>query len=93
MNSIEKYRLKTGKTQDALAKEVGVSRATWINWERGRTSPYGRYLKKLSDMIGVPSCLIAIETILESRRLIPESKEEAEKTIEELRKAWCAKYE
>lgn len=41
-------RMKTGASQDALAKAIGISCDTYKNWERGHRNPSRRNLEILS---------------------------------------------
>jgi transcriptional regulator with XRE-family HTH domain len=40
-------------TQEAVAKEIGASRATYSNWETERATPDFEYLVKLADYYNV----------------------------------------
>jgi uncharacterized damage-inducible protein DinB len=44
---IRKWRLERGLFQVDLAKRVGVSEMTIVNWEKGRTNPVKEYFEKL----------------------------------------------
>ena len=40
-----------------LAKKVGVSEMTVVNWEKGKTKPIKQYLERLGKILGdFPSC-------------------------------------
>jgi transcriptional regulator with XRE-family HTH domain len=43
-------RVNKKLTQKELAKMMGVSNYTIVNWERGKTSPNGKQLKRLSEI-------------------------------------------
>lgn len=53
MSKIKNLREQAGLTQEALARELGVSRQTVINWETGRNTPFGRNAKIVADFFGV----------------------------------------
>lgn len=53
MSKIKELREKTGITQEALARELGVSRQTVLNWETGRNMPFGKNAKIVADFFGV----------------------------------------
>ncbi|MEY2943160.1 MAG: hypothetical protein RLY97_1174 [Pseudomonadota bacterium] len=38
---VAKIRAKTGLSQSAFAKSIGVAKGTLLNWEHGRRSPTG----------------------------------------------------
>lgn len=44
--SLEAARVNKKMTQAEMAKALGVHRSTVYNWERGKTSPNYKYLKK-----------------------------------------------
>ncbi|AMQ45137.1 repressor [Aeromonas veronii] len=50
---IKSARKKTGLSQDELSVFVGVSRAAISQWERGETTPRGKYLGDLATALGV----------------------------------------
>jgi len=49
---IRKWRLEHGLFQVDLAKMIGVSEMTIVNWEKGRTKPAKEYLKRLEKILG-----------------------------------------
>lgn len=56
---IKSRRLKRGMTQEELAKNVGVSRVSISQWERGDTSPKGENFYKLAkSLLASPEWLI-----------------------------------
>ncbi len=52
-NSIKKYRLERGLTQEELAKKLGVNRVSISYWERGLALPKGSRLLDVSTALGV----------------------------------------
>lgn len=52
-NSIKKYRLERGLTQEALAEKLGVNRVSISYWERGLALPKGSRLLDVSTALGV----------------------------------------
>lgn len=52
-NSIKKYRLKRGLTQEELAEKLGVNRVSISYWERGLALPKGSRLLDVSTALGV----------------------------------------
>lgn len=42
VHPLRKWRLSAGKSQVECAAIVGVSRQTWIEWEKGRNVPKAR---------------------------------------------------
>jgi transcriptional regulator with XRE-family HTH domain len=63
-------REKRGWTQELLAERVGVDVATIRRWEHGNTSPQGRNIWKLMEILGVAS-----EDDLDLGRRTPEKSE------------------
>lgn len=58
--SLEAVRVNAKLTQKEWAKELGVSNATVINWEKGNTEPSLSQLRKMSDLSGVPMDFIFV---------------------------------
>lgn len=56
--SIRSCRANANMTQQEFADAIGVSKATVINWEQGKTFPRLNEVKKISDLSGVPLQLI-----------------------------------
>ena len=52
-NRIREERERTGMSQEALAREIFVSRQTVSNWETGKTYPDVQSLLLLSNLFGV----------------------------------------
>lgn len=50
---IKQSRKRLGYSQDALGAKVGVSRVAVSQWERGESTPSGRYLHDLASALGV----------------------------------------
>ena len=53
---IKKWRLERGLFQVDLAKKIGVSEMTIVNWEKGRTKPIKQYFERLKKILGDFSC-------------------------------------
>ena len=49
---IKKWTLEQGLFQNDLAKKIGVSEMTIVNWEKGWTKPVKEYLKRLEKILG-----------------------------------------
>jgi transcriptional regulator with XRE-family HTH domain len=49
---IKKWRLEHGLFQADLAKVIGVSKMTVVNWEKGRTKPIKQNLERLEKILG-----------------------------------------
>ena len=49
---IRKWRLERGLFQRDLAKKIGVSEMTIVNWEKGRTKPIKQNIEKLEKILG-----------------------------------------
>lgn len=49
---IAELRKAAGKTQDQLAREIGVSRSSVAMWEAGAISPATEKLPQLADTLG-----------------------------------------
>jgi len=50
---IKKWRLEKGVFQKNLAKMIGVSEMTIVNWEKGRTKPTKKNLERIKEIFGV----------------------------------------
>ena len=53
MNNIKSLRTHAGLKQYKLAEIIGVHQTAVSQWEKGRTEPDARTLKKLSEVFGV----------------------------------------
>lgn len=51
-------RVNAGKTQKAVADEIGVSNTTIVKWEKGSVIPRADALRRLCALYGVPETLI-----------------------------------
>ena len=52
-NAIEHYKVDSGKTNDDIAKEIGVTRATLWSKMHGLTPINFEQAKQLADMLGM----------------------------------------
>ena len=52
--SLEAARVNAKLTQKELAKILGVSNATIVNWEKGNSEPNLTQLRKISELPGIP---------------------------------------
>lgn len=52
--SLAAARVNAGLTQDVVARRVGVSKRTVINWEKGYVKPNAATLNMLSGIYGIP---------------------------------------
>lgn len=58
--SLEAARINAKLTQKELAKILGVSNTTIVNWESGKTEPNLSQLKKISELSGIPMDFIFV---------------------------------
>lgn len=54
MKTLEKARKDKGFSQEFVARQLEVSRATVDNWEKGVTEPTLPMATKLAEILGVP---------------------------------------
>ena len=52
--TLEAARVNVHLTQEMAAAELGVSKKTVQNWEKGKTYPATKYLGALCDLYRVP---------------------------------------
>ena len=52
--SLAAARVNAELTQDAVAKELHVSKTTVVNWEKGKVKPTFIVLTTLSKLYGIP---------------------------------------
>ena len=71
-------RDRTGMTQEAVAKRIGVSRQSLSNWENDRTYPDLASVLKLSDLYGL-SLDDLLREDMELRRRMEQKKENVKK--------------
>ncbi|WP_062048297.1 helix-turn-helix domain-containing protein [Bacillus sp. JCM 19034] len=94
-------QLRGNKRQEDVAKEIGVSRATYGHYEIGRTEPDNETLKKLADYFNVSTDYLLGRTVEEkpihvafshgTDPLTEEEKEFLERQLEEFR-SWRRKF-
>lgn len=58
--SLEAARVNARLTQKELAKILGISNATVVNWENGKTEPSLSQLRKISELSGIPMDFIFV---------------------------------
>ena len=58
--SLEAARVNVGLKQSEAAKQIGVTKQTLVNWEKGRTAPTMPKLMKLCDVYSVPLDCISL---------------------------------
>lgn len=58
--SLEAARVNAKLTQKELAKELGISNVTVINWEKGVSEPTLSQLRKISQLSGIPMDFIYV---------------------------------
>lgn len=61
MKALESARKNKGFSQEYVARQLGVSRATVDNWEKGATKPTLPMAVKLAELLGVPLQALAEE--------------------------------
>lgn len=93
--------LRGNRRQEDVAKEIGVSRATYGHYEIGRTEPDNETLKKLADYYNVSTDYLLGRTDEEkpihvafshgTNPLTEEEKEFLERQLEEFR-SWRKKF-
>ena len=52
--SLAAARVNAGLTQNELAEKIGVTRASVISWEKGKSVPRKSALYMLADVCGIP---------------------------------------
>lgn len=52
--SLKAARVNAGYNQGQAAAQIGVSRDTIRNWERGRSFPSAIQIKKIETLYGIP---------------------------------------
>ena len=67
---IKRLRLEQGLLQRDLAKRVGVSETTIINWEKGRTNPAKKNLEGLQKFLGIESISYPSNSYLKPQRRV-----------------------
>ena len=53
MKNLEYLRKKKGWSQEYVARQLEITRATYNSWERGRTEPTVTHIKQLAKIFGV----------------------------------------
>lgn len=52
-------RLRSGKSQERIAAEVGTSRRHWIRWENGDHLPSPEFMERIGVATGQPAAFAA----------------------------------
>lgn len=52
--SIKAARVNADMTQEELANDLGVNKATIVNWESGASEPKVSQLQRISELSGIP---------------------------------------
>lgn len=58
--TLEAVRVNAGMNQKEWAKRLGVSNATVISWEKGKTEPTLTQLREMSLLSGIPMDFIFV---------------------------------
>ena len=58
--SLEAVRVNAKMTQKEWAEMLGVSNATVVNWEKGKTEPSLSQLRTMSKLSGIPMDFIFV---------------------------------
>ena len=58
--SLEAVRVNAGYNQKEWAEILGISNATVVNWEKGKTEPTLSQLRKMSELSGIPMDFIFV---------------------------------
>lgn len=51
---LKSARLRSGKSQEQIAEEVGTSRRHWIRWEGGWILPTSAFMTRIASATGAP---------------------------------------
>lgn len=51
---MEAARVNVKRTQDEIARRLGIHRTTLYNWETGKSSPNANQLRKIGELTKVP---------------------------------------
>ena len=54
MQKLKVMRFNLGLTQKEVAKKMGVTEASYSNWENGVRKPHAQNVKKIADFYDVP---------------------------------------
>lgn len=58
---LKSARLRSGKSQEQIAEEVGTSRRHWIRWERGDHLPTMTFIQRIAAATGKPVDFFLVE--------------------------------
>ena len=53
MKNLEYLRKAKGFSQEYVARYLGITRATYNSWEKGKTEPTATFIKELAKFFGV----------------------------------------
>lgn len=58
--SLAAARVNAGMTQENVAKKMGVTKQTVINWEKGKVGMKAAQFKMYCDVVGAPEDIIIL---------------------------------
>lgn len=61
--SLASARVNAGMTQENVAKRMGVSKNTIVNWENGKVEMKPAQFKMYCDVVGAPEDIIVLPEI------------------------------
>lgn len=67
---------KTGKSPNAVAKEIGISSGTLTGWKKHNKVPLDMTIKKVSDYFGVPVSYFSEDGQEKEKSPVPNSETE-----------------
>lgn len=80
------FRMRSGLKQSEIAQKVGVTPATWSNYEVGKSEPSLTIVEKIAKNLNTSlDALMGIEPLGQSPNIGLPEKVEAERVVEELR--------
>jgi transcriptional regulator with XRE-family HTH domain len=80
------FRMKSGLKQSEIAKKVGVTPATWSNYEVGKSEPNLDIVEKIAKTLNISlDALMGIEASEKFSDTDSPEKDEAQQVVEELR--------
>lgn len=89
---LKSARLRSGKSQEQIALEVGTSRRHWIRWEGGWNLPSSVFIIRIADATGQTTAFLTGEAERPENGSAPDDDEDEESDLSRALAAPISRY-
>lgn len=75
VSNLKRYLDNSGRTQNEVAKVIGVSKGTFCDWMKGRAYPRMDKIQKLADYFGISKSDLVEERNIENEQSLKQDQE------------------